>query len=305
MGRQYGQDSEKGQLARAIKLREMEEESIKKQKIERYASIGFLALAVIVFVGCIFSANSFKAKAATTREELNATQKELSSLQEANANPELTTVEVDVVASSASDAGLAVCQAQNDLNAAIDAETKAGQVEFSEQHQEALNRLRTLFVDDMSNSRSVRNTWCTFGDWEFHGVHQFEGNYITVVWKCYAKDDVMKERLLSFVSAQYDATKNAFTHGDLYYTAWYESLANDSGRLVEGDQAGTDTGDGVGTGDTIDYSKYSAVVDNTSAMSDESEDSSEQTGETEDEETAFESVEENTVEGDNARRGDE
>ena len=202
MGRQYGQDSEKGQFARAVKLREMEEESLKKQKIERYASIGFLVLAVAVFVGCILSANNFKAKAASTSDELNATQKELSDLQAANDDPRQTTVEVNVVASSASDAGQAVCQAQNDLNAAIDAEAKAGQVEFSEQHQEALTRLRALFPDDRTNSRTVRNTWCTFGDWEFNGVYQFEGNYITVVWKCYAKDDVMKERLLSFVTAR-------------------------------------------------------------------------------------------------------
>ena len=235
MARQYGQNSEKGQIARAQKMQELEEEMLFKHKVERYVSLGLLVVGALFVIFGIISAGSYRAKAEETRKQLQETQAKLAELEEAKIDETTTLVEVETVAASAADAGTAVCVAQNDLNAAIKAERAMGMEVLSEEHQDALNRLRLYFVKE-GNSTTLRGTWCENGVWEFNGVYEFEGNTITVVWKCYASTDVDKERLLGFVKADYDAHSNTFTHGEIRLTSWYKTEAEDAGSLVTPDQ---------------------------------------------------------------------
>ncbi len=233
MARQYGADSDKGRLAHEQKLREQEEDMIRRHKIEKYSSIGVLVLGVVILVVNILSANSYKAKTAEIYNQLNEQQGKLSELSEQKSDSSTTTVEIEAVASSAKGAGEAVCVAQNDLIAAIKAEQAAGMDTLSENHQAALNKLRQYFIQE-GNGNLIRGTWVDYGVWEFNGVYEFEGNNITVVWKCYAPDDKDKERLLAFVKAIYNAETDTFTKGELKKTSWYQTIAKD--RLVEADE---------------------------------------------------------------------
>ena len=164
MARQYGADSDKGRLAHEQKLREQEEDMIRRHKIEKYASIGLLVLGVIILVANILSANSYKAKTAAIYTQLNEQQNKLSELSEQKSDTSTTTVEIEAVASSAKGAGEAVCVAQNDLIAAIKAEQASGMDTLSENHQAALNKLRQYFVQE-GNGTLIRGTWVDYGVW--------------------------------------------------------------------------------------------------------------------------------------------
>ncbi len=231
MARQYGQNSEKGQIARAQKMQELEEEMLFKHKVERYVALGLLVVGALFVIFGIVSAGSYKVKTEDTRKELQETQAKLAELEEAKLDEDTTVVEVETVAASAADAGTAVCVAQNDLNAALKAERAMGMEVLSEEHQDALNRLRLYFVKE-GNATTLRGTWCDCGTWYFNGLYAFEGNTITVVWKCYAPDDVDKDRLLAFVKADYDAHSNTFTHGEIRLTSWYKTVADELGELT-------------------------------------------------------------------------
>ena len=244
MARQYGINSEKGQLAQAQKMRQLEEEELQRKKYERYGSIAFLALGVAIVVFSIISANNFNNKTNDLRVQLQEAQTKLDTINENQQDENLTTVEIESVASSAKEAGEFVCTAQNDLNQAVAAEKKSNdRGTLSVAHQEALNRLRQYIVEG-KNPQTARITWCEYGVWEFNGVYQFEGSKIPVVWKCYAPDDTEKERLLCFVKAEYDADYDIFTNAEIHLTSWYETIALDNNDLVNEDQADQYQGEG-------------------------------------------------------------
>lgn len=230
MARQFGESSEKGQLARDMRLRQMEDDEEKRRKIERYVSIAFVVFGVLFLVFSIISYNSYKKKSEQGRVELSEVQETLDKMRSAVNDDTTTVVEVDAVVASASEAGEAVCKAQNDIDTAKIAEMKVGATGMSDAHVDAINRVRRYIVVDNGNSSGISGSWSKYGPkgvWEFNGTYEFEGTNMTVVWKYYAPDDIRHERLLAFATAFYNSDDNMFHDGDIYYTTWYSDLAKD------------------------------------------------------------------------------
>ena len=243
MARNYGLNSDRGQAAAAYKQQELEERQRRRSVIERVVSVLFVVFGIMVLMLCILGKNDYDIRTAHILDELSNRQLELEQLNSTK-DDSSRVIEVETVASSAKDAGMAVCEAQNDLNKAVKQERESGSEYLTKQHQDALERLRAYIPSDFSNSSSARGTWCEYGVWEFNGVYDYEGDKTTVVFKCYEQSDRDKDRLLAFVTADYSALSGVFSNVNVRLTSWYTTVSDGSGDFVTPDEYGQGNGDG-------------------------------------------------------------
>ena len=246
MSRQFGTNSVKGQEVRSRQMKEAAVAAEFQRKIERIASAVILGISLLVVILMMISTNHYNQMREATLLKLNEAQDTLNSIQNDVYDDTHNVVEVDAVSKTAAGAGEAVCSLQNDLNKVVNAEDIEAAGTFSDEHMMLLDRVQKYFPSDKANKSAVRGTWCKYGTWFFNGIYEYEGNDVTVVWKCYAPEDKDQERLLAFVVATYDSSSDTFSNGEVMYTTWYEDLANAENDLVEEDQ-------GYGGDDPADY----------------------------------------------------
>lgn len=230
MARRFGEGSDKSNVARDIRLKQIEEEEERQKSIERYASVAFMVFSVLVIIFTIVGYVSYKKKTTESMAELAKLQSKLSGSADEVNDESNVVVEIDTIAASAKDAGEKVCQAQNDIDTSLKAAFQTGSDTMTSAEMEALKVVRQYFNADNENQNQLIGSWSRYGPkgtWSFESVYEFEGTTCPVVWKYYADDDTDHDRLLACVVATYDTHDNMFHDGRAYFTTWYYELAQD------------------------------------------------------------------------------
>jgi len=219
MAKRYGEGSESNDL---VKKQLSEQQQLKDSRIKKI-KIGIGVFLVVLSIISL-TVNSFKAN--KIRKECDELETKIADARASLEGTKKKASETDAVAIkenvySAQDAGSKICDLQNELNT-IDFNNEQDLTRMNE----LLTELRRYVPDGGDNSGNARNIWCYGNKWYFNSNYAMSTDSYPVVFTCYSSDDINKEKLLSYVIADYNVASDTFYPVKVYNTTWLSVMDN-------------------------------------------------------------------------------